>query len=212
MEIKFIEEPEEISSAEALQVLLPKVGGPFDESHFEACRKAAAETGASVCTAPFIKDGRVSMAYIAPEGVVFQNACFLPESLSAFPQGTDVEVFETPFGKTAMAAGLDCLQPQYARLAALKGCCLMICSLWLAGEDYLMAGPWSASQANCMGIAAAQPKGGTLVLPCMLTRDMSGMERSRFLASELEEAYRGFPVFDCMTPSFYESYEEVLLK
>ena len=212
MKLEFIASPEQIRPSLALQVLLPRAGGPWPQQHLEACAKAVKQTGAIVCTAPFESNGRVAMAYIGPEGPVLQSACFLPAEPAGYTAGEDVTVFNTQFGALAMACGVDSLQPQYARAAALKGCQLLVCGLWQPGREYLLAGPWSGAQANCMAVAVAQPQEGQLLLPCTLTPDKSGFGRAKFEPQELAEAYKDFPVFDCMDASLYARYKEELLQ
>lgn len=212
MKVEFITSPEEIRAGDALQVILPMDGGPYPRSHFEDCQKAAGETGSVVCTAPFENGGHISMAYISGGDVVLQHACFQPRGQESRVSGENVVVFETPMGRLAMACGVDSLQPQYARTAALRGCSLLVCGLWLSGERYLMAGPWSGAQANCMAMAAAQPEGGKLVLPCALTQDFSGFGLKEFEPEELARAYADFPVFDCMDMTLYMKYKEELMR
>ena len=208
MKIEFVTAPEKIRAGDTLQILLPgRI--PYDESHLAMCRSAAEKTGAALITAPFIKDNRIVMAYLEEKTIVLQSACFFSNDAVGFEFGDDVEVFETRFGKVAMAVGNDALQPQYARLAALKGCQIMIAALFVEGEDYLMCGPWSAAQANCLAVAAGQPEGGQLILPCELTEDLSGFGRDSFEMEELKRAYAGFPIFDCMNTALFERYGEV---
>ena len=209
MRIEFVTKPEQIHAGDALQVLLPG-RTPCDESHFAMCKSAVEKTGATLITAPFIKDNRIVMAYLEGEICVLQSACFLLDDAVGLASGDDIDVFETRLGKIAMAAGYDALQPQYARLAALRGCQIMIAALFAEGEDYLMCGPWSAAQANCLAVAAAQPEGGCLILPCELTENLSGFGRDSFETEELKRAYAGFPVFDCMNIALFERYGEVL--
>lgn len=211
MKIEFAASPGDIKPSDGLQVMLPRQDKPYPKSHLAACEKAAKQTGVPVCTAPFENGEHISMAYIGQEGIFVQNACFLPGGLGKYKTGFDVEVFETTFGKVALACGLDILQPQYARAAAFKGCRLMVCGLWLPGRKYMMAGPWSNAQANCMAVVAAQPGKGRLVLPCKLTKDMSGLGSVSFEQGMLEEAYKDFPVFDCMDPGLYQRYGEELI-
>lgn len=213
MEVKFIDALSEFDTEQdgTLHVLLPAWGAPEPEAFFEECGQAAAKGGCLVCP-PFVREGYVSMAFFGPGGAVVQDACFLPPHLGEYKKGGDVLVFDTALGRLALAAGLDALQPQYARLAALKGCRLLVCSLWATGREYLMAGPWSAAQANCMAVAAAMPGAGRLVLPCALTADGSGFGRGGFSPEELARAYKDFPVFDCLNPALYRRYQKELLR
>lgn len=190
-------------SGDILQ-LLP--GSPVPD--LDMLQSYAKRWGIAVITPLFVCEGRYVMACVTPEERVFQPMCF-PEDES-IPGGEDIFPVTFPWGKLAMCCEADVFQPQYARLAALKGCTLMSVSFPWRNDDLVMAGPWSVCQANCLPIALAQPSGGQLILPCPMTQDNSGFGRTGYDTEELAGAYREFPVFDSLNGDFYERFREVL--
>lgn len=194
-----------------LQVMLPT--SPLEASgHLEQCTQIARDTGKPVVSACFEAHGSLCMAYVSGDQAVIQGACFLSEAEKRYyqPHG-DVKVFNTPMGRLALCVGADCLQPQYARLAALRGCELMVCCLWDNSRPMVFAGPWSVAQANCLGVAVSGSQGGQLILPCTMTPDESGFGSTGFDPEDLRKAYRAFPVFDSLNAAFYRRYREALL-
>lgn len=174
----------------------------------ETLHAYAAQWELAVITPPFSKDGQYVMACVTGENCILQPMCF-PEDSKIRP-GEDIAVVDLPWGKLAMCCEADVFQPQYARLAALKGCRLMAVSFPWQEERLCMAGPWSVCQANCLPISLAQPKDGQMILPCPMTEDNSGLGRSSFDTEELVAAYEAFPVFDSLNAAFYERHREVL--
>lgn len=134
--------------------------------------------------------------------------CF-PEDKAISP-GNDIYPISFSWGKAVLCCEDDMFQPQYARLAAIKGCSLMLAAFPWEDQSLIMAGPWSVCQANCLPIALAQPGEGQLILPCPMTPDHSGFGRKDYNTDELDRAYREFPVFDSLNPNFYEKFREVL--
>lgn len=189
--------------AEILQ-LLP--GSPVPD--MEALRAYAAAWDIALITPAFGHEGRYVMACVTAENCVLQPMCF-PQDSEICP-GEDIAVVEFPWGKLALCCEADVFQPQYARLAALKGCSLMAVSFPWQDQQLCMAGPWSVCQANCLPISLAQPSGGQLILPCAMTEDNSGFGRSSFDAEERAAAYADFPVFDSLNADFYKQVREVL--
>ena len=202
-----------------LLVHLPEQQLP-GSAYLENCRILVADTGCRLITAPFLADNALCMAYLAPKLEHWQVACYPGGN---YQEGRDINIIHTPFGNIALCVGADIFQPQYARLAALRGCRLLICGLWpfsydVGGSSYLadsrrlfLAGPWGAAQANCLPVALAGPSGGQLILPLGMTEDRSGLGRSEYDSDELEAAYRFFPVFDSFNPGFYATYQKELL-
>jgi len=178
----------------------------------DAVRAAARCHGTIIVTPPFSKDDQFGIACIWPQGEVFQPLCFPAEGDPPCIPGTDVAVFDSPLGKLALCTGADIFQPQYPRLAALKGCTLLVVCFPYREERLLMAGPWSAAQANCLPIALADLRGGQVILPCPMTEDCSGLGKSGYHTEELPRAYREFPVFDSLNAQLYRRYREVLRK
>lgn len=162
----------------------------------------------TIITPPFEHCGQRVMACVTPQQTVLQPMCF-PDS-DGILAGQDVAIVELSWGKLAMCCEADIFQPQYARLAALKGCSLLAVSFPWRDPELLMAGPWSICQANCLPLSLAQPDGGQLILPCPMTQDNSGFGRSSFDTDELPEAYRAFPVFKSLNGNFCRRYREVL--
>lgn len=212
IKIDFVKRPEELRSPSALTVLLP--GAETDGSDYlESCRRAVRTSGAPLVTAPFVQGGQRVVACLTPEGEHFQPMCFLsPAEEALFSPGSDVYCVDMPFGKMALCCGLDLFQPQYARLAALKGCVLMAASCPEDGPYYpTESAAWAAVQANCLPVALARREGGTLILPCDMTGDLRGLGRDSFDTDELPRAYEAFPVFDSFNAAFFERYGEVLM-
>ena len=168
----------------------------------------AAKWNIGVITPAFYRNGQRGMTCVTPDQQIFQPMCF-PEEKDIL-SGVDIFPVTFPWGKLALCCEADVFQPQYARLAALRGCVLMAVSFPWQKEQLRMSGPWSVCQANCLPVALAQPEGGTLILPCPMTPDHSGFGRDRFDTGELAAAYREFPVFDSLNRDFYEKYREVL--
>ena len=162
----------------------------------------------AVITPPTFLEGQYGMACVTPEGRVFQPMCF-PDREDILP-GTDIYPVSFPWGKLAMCCEADICQPQYARLAALKGCNLMAVAFPWEEEWLMMASAWSVCQANCLPVMLARRAGGQLILPCPMTQDNSGFGRSSFDTDELPAAYEAFPVVDSLNEHFYERYREVL--
>ena len=202
-------------SNDTLYICLPLKDTINPYSHFEDCKQAAQNGMNRIVSAPFETDGYIVMAYINGEECHYQRACFLPDKLNLFTTkyttGDNVTVFPMMDINIALAVGFDILQPQYTRLAALRGVSLLVSSLWLDGDEYLMNGPWSVVQANCLPVACAQPGKGNLILPCVMTNDNSGFGRDSFFTDEITDAYRSFPVFDSLNPDLYNHYRKELL-
>lgn len=208
IEIDFVKKPEDLTPWSGLTVLLP---GPEPEEHLARCRRAVSRTGAALVTAPFVRSGQRGIACLTPEGETFQPMCFLSRrERELYSPGTDVQCVEMPFGRMALCCGEDLFQPQFARLAALKGCVLLVASLPCDGGMPAETVAWGAVQANCLPVVLAQPDGGRLLLPCDMTEDGSGLGRSSFNTEELPRAYAAFPVFDSFNAAFFERYGEVL--
>ena len=170
----------------------------------ENCAAFAQRENARVVTPLFASDGGICAAYIEPGRVVIQRECFGENAAAA---GTDVTVFDTALGKLALACGADIFQPQYARLAALRGCQMLIAhTCEPLSHELLLAGPWSTAQANCLPIAAADEAQGSLILPCPMTNDKSGLGRTWFDTGELARAYAEFPVFGSLNRQFCVHY------
>ncbi len=168
----------------------------------------AEREGARVVTPLFEQDGALCAAYIEPGIVIVQRSCF-PDA--GFVAGEDATVFDTPRGKLALAVGADIFQPQYARLAAMRGCGLLLARTQEPlGRELLLAGPWSAAQANCLPVAVANETEGAIVLPCPLTDDQSGLGRTSFDTGDLPRAYAEFPVFDSLNARFLTRYAREL--
>lgn len=201
--ITFAHELPRDPGAEILQ-LLPVSSLP----DMDALQAYAAQWNITVITPAFTNEGRYVMACVTAENRVLQPMCF-PQDSEVCP-GEDIQVVELPWGKLALCCEADVFQPQYARLAALKGCTLMAVSFPWEDADLIMAGPWSVCQANCLPISLAQRSGGQVILPCPMTRDNSGFGRIDFDTDELAGAYREFPVFDSLNAEFYERFREVL--
>lgn len=174
----------------------------------ETLQAYAAAWDIAVITPTFANEGRYVMACVTAENCVLQPMCF-PQNSEICP-GEDIAVVEFPWGKLALCCEADVFRPQYARLAALKGCTLMAVSFPWEYAGLIMAGPWSVCQANCLPIALAQQSGGQVILPCPMTQDNSGFGRTDFDTDELAGAYREFPVFDSLNADFYERFREVL--
>lgn len=178
--------------------------GGGDADTLARCKAFAEREGARVVTPPFTRDGALCAAYVEPGIVVVQRSCF-PDA--RFAAGEDAVVFDTPLGKLALAVGADIFQPQYARLAAMRGCHLLLARMQgPLGQELLLAGPWSAAQANCLPVAAANETEGFLTLPCLLTDDQSGLGRTSFDTDELPRAYAEFPVFESLNAHFLMRY------
>lgn len=212
IEIDFVKRPEDMQPKSVLTVLLPCAETETD-GYLDACRRAVSLNKATLVTAPFVRGGQRVIACLTPDSEHFQPMCFLSsEEKELFSPGTDVYPVEMPFGKMALCCGEDIFKPQYARLAALKGCVLMVASLsqesCLPGET----AAWGAVQANCLPTALAQQDGGRLVLPCDMTEDLSGLGRNSFDTDEFPRAYGAFPVFDSFNAAFFERYGEVLIE
>jgi hypothetical protein len=188
------------------------------------CRSLAKEIDIPLVTAPFAYEGGVAMAWIDKRYEFLQKTCFPDDG---FSKGDDVNVFDTPWGRVALCCDADIFQPQYARLAALRGCiCLMVstakikidtvCSLMpedlpIGGDRGLFfVGPWASAQANGIAIACASQTGGCLILPCALTPQGNGLGESGFDPADLVRAHREFPVFESMNPKLYERYRREL--
>lgn len=168
------------------------------------CKAFAEREGARVVTPLFELDGALCAAYAEAGIVAVQRSCF-PDT--RFAAGSDAIVFDTPRGKFALAVGADIFQPQYARLAAMRGCGLLLARTQEPlGRELLLAGPWSAAQANCLPVAVANETEGALVLPCPLTDDQSGLGRTAFDTGDLSRAYAEFPVFESLNARFLARY------
>lgn len=208
--IQFLDLSERPAPGCSLAVILPRREREGGEAQLSVCRKLAGGAGCAVVTAPFDAPGFSGLACCTPQGDFFQPACFPAPGSRARP-GDDVAVFSLSFGKMALCCDEDIFQPQYARLAALRGCVLLAASSACSmDEAHRMAGPWSAVQANCLPVSLACPGGGMLILPCAMTEDQSGFGRSGFDTGELKAAYDSFPVFDTLNAAFYRRYEKEL--
>jgi len=202
---------------------LPRPEPISDTEYPDRCRDYVKKTGMPLVSAPFLFENSVVIAWISPDDEALQRACF-PDA--GVVPGDDVLVFDTPLGRMAMCCDADIFQPQYARLAALRGCQLLLCStarvrIGLAlpspevlsrysDEALFLAGPWASAQANGIAIAFAGLGGGRLILPCATTADNSGLGRTSFDFNELTLAAKEFPVFDCFNPGLYRRYQKEL--
>lgn len=167
------------------------------------CRAYADAAGCAVVSAPYENGGAMEMTLFMDGEEYTQRACFC-EGFEK--QGDDVSVFETSLGRLALCCGDDIFQPQYARLAALRGAQMLLCSSHRDDETLRLYGPWGAAQANNMAVAFAGALGGELMLPCALTKDNSGRGRLAFDTNEIAAAYAEFPVWDSLNGAFYRRY------
>ncbi len=174
----------------------------------------AAYTGIPTVSPPYFADGYLVMTYRDAEQTVTQRACFFPDhGFEATLRGDDVTVFETRIGRAALAVAYDIFQPQYARLCAQRGCALVFAALPPAAQDFVTAGPWSVAQANNLIVSVAAAGGGQLIVPCALTKDLSGFSPDSTVdVGKLAESYAGFPVFDSYNRAFCARYREALLR
>ncbi len=210
---------------DGITLLLPEVVPPGNEGYLAACRDVAKACGSPVVTAPFAHRGGLALAWLDGGEEVIQQVCFPDPGLSF---GEDVRVFDTRWGRVALCGDADLFQPQYARLAALRGCQLLLAStcrmkidpanlptpeaIQTGGDAALfLAGPWASAQANGMAIAVAGLGGGRLVLPCPLTQDQSGLGENSFDPDQLARAQEEFPVLQGLNPAFYSRYRKELL-
>ena len=93
----------------------------------------------------------------------------------------------------------------------MRGCQLLLArTREPLGQELLLAGPWSAAQANCLSVAVANESEGALALPCLLTDDQSGLGRTTFDTDELPCAYAEFPVFESLNARFLARYAREL--
>ncbi|HNX14384.1 MAG TPA: hypothetical protein PK854_03485 [Oscillospiraceae bacterium] len=224
MEIAFIHEGERPAESASVAMILPGNRLIQPKEHLMKCRTLSKEMGIPVVTAPFAYEGGAAMAWIGKGQEILQQACFPDDG---FQKGGDVNVFDTPWGPAALCCDADIFQPQYARLAAFKGCkCLMastariridsVCEympedLPACGDRGLFfVGPWASAQANGIAVAAAGRTGGALILPCALTPRGSGLGESGFDPADLARAHREFPVYESMNPKLYERYRKEL--
>jgi hypothetical protein len=224
MEIAFIHEGERPAGRATVALVLPEKQVIQPTEHLMKCRALAKEIDIPLVTAPFAYEGGVAMAWMSKEQEMIQQACFPDEG---FQKGDYVSVFDTPWGPVALCCDADIFQPQYARLAALRGCkCLMVSTarikieaacgympedLQIGGDCGLFfVGPWASAQANGIAVAVAGQTGGALILPCALTPQGSGLGESGFDPADLARAHREFPVFESMNPKLYERYRREL--
>lgn len=201
-------------TAADILVLEPRQLAERQRGYLDTCRVfVAAHPDKALVTAPFVQDKQLCMAYLSAETEVLQPACFLPQQHKEYRPGDDVRVFDTPFGKAALAVLYDAFQPQYARLAALRGCNILFCGVCgqMAAEDYILAGPWSAAQANNLIAPVAAPDASRLIAPCALSADNSGLVPSNSIdTARLAKSYAAFPVFDSLGSALYARYREAL--
>jgi predicted amidohydrolase len=176
------------------------------------------QIGKPLVTAPFAYNGGLAMAWLSDSVEVIQQACFPDAGLT---MGDDIMVFESFYGKTALCCDADVFQPQYARLAALRGCRLLLVStgrlhlnqipspdaLRQGGPDALfLAGPWAAAQANGLAVACAGVGGSCLIVPCLEGNNgLYGldMEQTELDMSMIDRASTAFPVWESYRPDVY---------
>jgi hypothetical protein len=214
-QIIYIKAPQQILRNTDIAVLLPCVFAEADGDYLDRCRALSRKQArTALVTAPFLYGGRLCMAWLCGEDVVLQPACFAPEGNAGYQKGSDVQVFDTGFGRIAMAVGYDVFQPQYARLAALRGCQILFCGVGhLDSEQLVLAGPWSVAQANNLAVSVAGEQRGQLLLPCALTPGQSGFSPDgRVAPKDIDAAYRAFPVFDSLNTEFYRKYRKELVQ
>jgi len=221
--VAFIKELELPDAEVDILIHLPKSGPESDPAYPLRFRALARQTRCNIVSAPYLTDNSVEMAWISPEGETLQRSCFPDTGLQA---GDDVTVFNTVFGKVAMCCDADIFQPQYARLAALRGCRLLLAAtaririgsglpdpgdLLRGGDGALfLAAPWASAQANGIAVAFAGMGGGRLILPCAATEDNSGLGKEEVNWDDLAKAANEFPVFGCMNPQLYKRYRKEL--
>lgn len=203
--VEFIDNLHEIRSGTVAVVLT--------DSDPEILRELSQERNAVLIGGPLEREGQLQMVCASESRLWYQSMCFLSEEQkNRFVPGTDVEAIPTPFGKIALCCGEDIFQPMYPRLAALKGCRLLVARLENMEESLLVPGPWSAAQSNCLPIALAVGERGQLILPCAMTEKGDGFGTDGFDTEALQAVYREFPIFDSLNPDFYREYGEVLTK
>jgi len=223
VKVAFIEGLELPEAKADIIMHLPKSGPEADPDYPLRIRALARQTSCYMVSAPYMADNSVEMAWISPEGETIQRSCFPDAGLRPCD---DVTVFNTAFGKIAMCCDADIFQPQYARLAALRGCRLLLAAtaririgcrlpdpgeLLRDGEGALfLAGPWASAQANGIAIAFAGAGGGQLILPCSATGDNSGLGKAEVKWDDLAKAAKEFPVFGCMNAPLYKRYRKEL--
>jgi predicted amidohydrolase len=148
--------------------------------------------------------------------------CLNTRYLEKFKKENKLKLIETRMGKIFLAVDVDIYRPEIIRLAAFRGCDLIISSQYFHNNDFsierVLFGAWSESQANCKFVVNSTNFKSSIISPCELTKDRSGFTASSEFGDvygeidmlKTEMIYRNFPVFDTMNPLLYSNnYREL---
>jgi hypothetical protein len=177
-------------------------------------------------TGLYIRGENLWMALFDADGrlAVEQPATHLnPSWTDGLRRGTELHVHSTPFGKVALLPDVDVYKPEVARIAALQGAEIVICSQVIFVQDYrfdlVLAGVWQEAQQNCLFALHTNNLTSAILGPCEVTVDHSGflagltseLPISAQLSAEKRLAvYRNFPVFKSLNPAVYREYQREL--
>jgi hypothetical protein len=102
----------------------------------------------------FVLMGYQCMALISPEGKVLgaQRALFLNLKNRVGKRGSELETFDTEYGRIFLCVDADIYHPEVCRYAAGLGAVIIIGSQYMPAEDYgghmVVSGCWNAAQLN----------------------------------------------------------------
>lgn len=199
--------PQEVGDIYVLKTKVPME----QEDYFNRCKYFAASNNIYLVTSAFRYEEYLAMAMVFPNGdYVIQKASFLRKGNEHLKQFKDVTIFETPWGKSALCCDVDIFQPQYSRLATLKGAKLIFASFY-EEEDLMINGPWSSVQSNCVGIYVNSNLNSQLLMPCATTKNLSGLSGNEGEIDDLDKAYESFKIFHCLNRNFCKRHQQELM-
>jgi hypothetical protein len=196
------------------------------ETYLADAAAYASEYHLWVGTGLYIRADGLYMALLDENGSLAceQRATHLnPAWTDGLLRGIEVSVCDNPFGRLALIVDIDVYKPEVARIAAMQGAEIAICSQVIFAQDYrrelILAGVWQEAQQNSLFALHTNNLTSAILGPCEATTDNSG-----FLAGLTGElpitdtlpadkrlaAYQNFPVFKSLNPAVYCLYQKEL--
>ena len=166
---------------------LLEMAEPFDGHYARAFRDLARETGVFLVAGYDRREGQNvfnSAELIGPDGQTVglydKTHATVPPDTRLYTPGSDLPVFETPFGKVGLLICIDRTYPECWRVLMLQGARMVLIPA-CGGYSQLNTGRLLASSHdNCLVCVFAHPKMGLVITPDGQIVDQGGEEDKPF--------------------------------
>lgn len=170
----------------------------------------------------YIKENYLCLCLIDNTGCVIgeQRATHLNSAwFDGLNRSLDINIIGTSFGKLFLCPDVDIYKPEVLRIAALLGAEIVVSSQYIAASDFrkemVLAGAWQQAQQNCLYIINSTNITGSIIGPCTVVEDLSGMMAgastktplyAELSAAKRKQAYDAFPIFKSLNIKLYKNH------